>query len=114
MFIMPSVAHFHGTVLENLHSFKECTFPRPDGAAGGAGCGQLRDVPITFSPRASHALIFLFCLLVAAQQVQQQLRGSRTPHSSVRSGCSLLHGYRQLCAAIRSVSAEPSMHWLSK
>lgn len=89
-------------------------FPPPAGAAGGAGCGRLRAASITFSPRASHALIFLFCLLVAAWQAEWQLRGSKTPHSSVHSGCSLLHGYKQLCPAIRSESAELPAHWLSK
>lgn len=89
-------------------------FPPPAGAAGGAGCGWLRAASITFSPRASHALIFLFCLLVAAQQPGLQLCGSKTPHSSMHSDCSLLHGYRQLCPAIRSESAELPVHWLSK
>lgn len=42
------------------------------------------------------------------------LRGGRTPHSSVRPGCSLLHGYRQLCLAIGSGSAVLPSHWLSK
>lgn len=74
---------------------------------------QLRAASITFSPRAPHALIFLFCLLVAAQQAEWQLHGSKTPHSSVH-GCSLLHGYRQFCLAIGSASAELTSHWLGK
>lgn len=89
-------------------------FPSPDGAAVGAGCGRLRSASITFSPRAPHALVFLFCLLVAARQAVWQLRGSRTPHSSVHSGCSLLHGYRQFCPAICWESAELPAHWLSE
>lgn len=66
---------------------------------------------ITFSPRVPHALVFLFCLSVAADW---QLRGSRTPHTSVHPGCSLLHGYRLLHPAIGSQSAELPVHWLTK
>ncbi len=114
-----SLAHFHSIICQNVHSLKECTwlsffFPlRPAGAAGGAGCGRLRAASITFSPRAPHALVFLFCLSVAARQAERQLRGSRTPHSSVHPGCSLLHGYSQFCPAIGSESAELPAHWLS-
>lgn len=48
---------------------------------------------------------------MAARQAEWQLRGSRTPHSSVHPGCSLLHGYSQLCPTIGSVSAELPAHW---
>lgn len=78
---------------------------------GAAGSEQ---ASITFSPRASHALIFSFCLSMAAQQPGLQLRGGKTPHSSMHSDCSPLHGYRRLCPAIRSASAQLTVHWLSE
>lgn len=98
-------------------NLKECTslssFFFAAGAAGPAGCGCLSAASITFSPRAPHALVFLFCLSVAARWAEWQLRGSRTPHSSVVPSCSLLHGYRQSRPAIGSESEELPAHWLS-
>lgn len=79
-----------------------------------AGCGWLSAATITFSPRAPHALIFVFFLLLAARQAERQLRGSRTPHCSVHLGCLLLHGYKLSRLAIGSHSTELTVHWLNE
>lgn len=82
------------------------------GAGAGAGCGPLRAASITFFPTCSPCSRIFVLPLGGGRQAEWQLRGSRTPHSSVHSGCSLLHGYRHPCPAIRSESAELPAHWL--